>query len=144
MGKKNKNVEIVDLGLGEGVGKGATIDTYALDYMTQDTLSTKTFKNKGEQAVGDGLGNVMFGAGSLINAGTSLYGTINSVIQNRKALDLQKRQVELAETQYADEKKRYDKRQAEIDATNAAVGEAVQGWGENAKKETQNLPMNRI
>lgn len=139
----NKNVEIVDLGLGEGVGKGATIDTYALNNMSQDTLSTKTFKNKGA-GVGDGLGSAMFGAGSLINAGTSLYGTINSVIQNRKALDLQKRQVELAETQYADEKARYDKRQTEIDATNAAVGEAVQGWGESAKKETQNLPMNRI
>lgn len=141
MGKKN--VEIVDLGLGKGVGKGATIDTYGLDKMTEEPLSTKTFKNK-EIGVGDGLGSAMFGAGSLINAGTSLYGTINSVIQNRKALDLQKRQVELAETQYADEKKRYDKRQAEIDATNAAVGEAVQGWGESAQKEAQNLPMNRI
>lgn len=100
-------------------------------------------KNKAA-GVGDGLGSAMFGAGSLINAGTSLYGTINSVIQNRKALNLQKEQLELAETQYADEKARYDKRQADIDATNAAVGEAVQGWGESAKKETQNLPMNRI
>lgn len=135
--------ESVDLGLHKDISKNATIDTYGLDNMTQDTLSTKNIKNKGA-GVGDGLGSAMFGAGSLINAGTSLYGTINSVIQNRKALDLQKRQVELAETQYADEKKRYDKRQAEIDATNAAVGEAVQGWGESAQKETQNLPMNRI
>ena len=126
-----------------GGNNNVTIDTYALDYMTEGPLSTKVFKNKGV-GVGDGLGSAMFGAGSLINAGISLYGTINSVIQNRKALDLQKRQVELAETQYADEKARYDKRQAEIDATNAAVGEAVQGWGESAKKETQNLPMNRI
>lgn len=135
--------ESVDLGLHKDIGKNATIDTYALDNMTQDTLSTKTFKNKGA-GVGDGLGSAMFGAGSLTNAGTSLYGTINSVIQNRKALDLQKEQLELAKTQYADEKARYDKRQADIDATNAAVGEAVQGWGESAKKETQNLPMNRI
>lgn len=47
MGKKN--VEIVDLGLGEGVGKGATIDTYALDNMSQDTLQQKHLKTK-EQA----------------------------------------------------------------------------------------------
>lgn len=126
-----------------GGNNNVTIDTYSLDNMGEDVLSTKVFKNKGA-GVGDGLGNAMFGAGSLINAGTSLYGTINSVIQNRKALDLQKEQLDLAKTQYADEKARYDKRQAEIDATNAAVGEAVQGWGESAKKETQNLPMNRI
>lgn len=135
--------ESIDLGLHKDIGKNATIDTYGLMNSGEQNLSTKTFKNKGA-GVGDGLGSAMFGAGSLINAGTSLYGTIDSVIQNRKALNLQKEQLELAKTQYADEKARYDKRQAEIDATNAAVGEAVQGWGESAKKETQNLPMNRI
>lgn len=109
-----------------------------------DEIDISNLGNNNEAGAGDGLGSAMFGAGSLINAGTNLYGTINSVIQNRKALDLQKEQLDLAETQYADEKARYDKRQAEIDATNAAVGEAVQGWGESAKKETQNLPMNRI
>lgn len=41
--------ESIDLGLGKGVGKGATIDTYALDNMTQDTYQQKHLKTK-EQA----------------------------------------------------------------------------------------------
>lgn len=134
--------EIVDLGLGKGVGKNATISTFGLDNAGEDLLSTKLFSN----TAGGGLilGETMIGTASLFNAGTNAYGAYWAVRQGNQAIDLQKQQLELAKTQYADEKARYEKRQGEIDEFNKASGEAGAKFSENIAKQYANLPVNRI